>query len=158
MKRPYPEILLHIIFWSLCYWIFLISFSFHFVQKMETDGGTELIQQTIYQFDSIFATLLSFMFVVYININLILPQFLREKKVWKYSLQVLALVGGALIFKFALLFVFQLIFPEPISQEFPVSYSLLIFLQFFFLGPFLRLCFRQKISEKRTIEATVDTG
>ena len=134
MKRPYLEILLHIIFWSLCYYIFLISFSFYLVRETDVNGKTELIHQTIYLYESISATLLSFMFVVYLNAYLLFPKFLHEKKVWKYSLLVLALIAASFFLKFAFSFVFQTVLSESADRYPSVSISLLIFFQFFFWG------------------------
>lgn len=95
MKRSIWEIPLHIGFWLISYWIFLVSFAVNRSLVEIVDGVKEVRIEFYYLYWPVLIFLITKALVFYLNSLLFFPSFLQKRQYLQYALQLLLLLLAA---------------------------------------------------------------
>lgn len=102
MKRPFWEIPLHIGFWLVSYWIFLVSFAVNRSLLEIIDGVKEARIEFYYLYWPVLFFLITKAAVFYFNSHLFFPQFLQKRQYAYYATQLLLLLLAAHLIEWGL--------------------------------------------------------
>ncbi len=92
MRRIHWEIGLHLLFWLLCYWIFLSAFALNSFFVEEINGVRETRKETTFLFFPVLFFLLSKAVIFYGNGLHYFPKFLKDKNQPAYLIKVFLLL------------------------------------------------------------------
>lgn len=102
MKRPFWEIPLHIGFWLVSYWIFLVSFAVNRSLVEIVDGVKEVRIEFYYLYWPVLFFLVTKAIVFYLNSLLLFPKLLQKRRYLHYVLELLLLLLAAHLMEWGL--------------------------------------------------------